>query len=202
MALFEWKSENEGPVLFGPEVVLRAPRTSDYREWSELREASRDYLQPWEPTWAQDDLTRAAYKRRLSIYAREMELGTAYPFFVLDRTTSALMGAITLSNIRRGVAETATLGYWIGRPYAGEGRGTAAVGTILDFAFNRLNLHRVEAACVPHNHASRRVLEKSGFQYEGMARAYLKINAVWADHLLFAVLENDLGGRGLPERVL
>lgn len=200
MALFDWKSENEGPVLYRAGVMLRPPRPSDYREWAEIREASRDYLQPWEPAWAEDDLTRGAYKRRLAVYAREMELGTAYPFFVLDQQTGGLVGAITLSNIRRGVAETGTLGYWIGRPYAGEGRATAAVGAVLDFAFGGLALHRVEAACVPSNHASRRVLEKSGFRHEGMAKAYLKINGVWADHLLFGVLEADLGGRKHPER--
>ena len=195
MALFDWKSEPEGPVLHGAGVTLRPPRPADYREWAEIREASRDYLQPWEPAWGEDDLTRAAYKRRLSIYAREMDLGTAYPFFIIDPATGALTGAITLSNIRRGVAETGTLGYWIGRPYAGEGRGTAAVGAMLDFAFGGLGLHRVEAACVPHNHASRRVLEKSGFRHEGTAKAYLKINGAWADHLLFGVLETDLADR-------
>src|SRR5690606_6793255 len=128
----------------GPGVILRAPRALDYHPWAELREASRDYLQPWEPAWGEDDLSRAAFKRRLSIYDREMELGTAYPFFVIAEATGALTGAITLSNIRRGVAETGTLGYWIGRPYAGEGRGTAAVETLLDFAFDNLMLHRVE----------------------------------------------------------
>ncbi len=199
MALFDWKSGNDGPVLHGPGVILRAPRPLDFHEWAELREASRDYLQPWEPAWGEDDLGRPAFKRRLSIYDREMELGTAYPFFIIDKATGALAGAITLSNIRRGVAETGTLGYWIGRPYAGEGRGTAAVETILDFAFDNLMLHRVEAACVPNNHASKRVLEKAGFRHEGTAKAYLKINGVWADHLLFAILESDLGGRGLPE---
>lgn len=202
MALFDWRSENEGPVLYGAGVMLRPPRPADYSAWSELRDVSRDYLQPFEPAWAEDDLTRAAYKRRLAIYAREMELGTAYPFFILNQQTGALLGAITLSNIRRGVAETATLGYWIGRPYAGEGRATSAVAAILDFAFGGLALHRVEAACVPHNHASRRVLEKSGFRHEGTAKAYLKINGVWADHHLFGVLESDLGGRRLSEREL
>lgn len=202
MALFDWKSGNDGPVLHGPGVILRVPRAADYREWADLREASRDYLQPWEPAWGEDDLGRAAFKRRLSIYDREIEMGTAYPFFIMDQETGALVGAITLSNIRRGVAETGTLGYWIGRPYAGEGRGTTAVRTMLDFAFDNLMLHRVEAACVPYNHASKRVLQKAGFHHEGTARAYLKINGVWADHLLFAVLESDLGGRVLPDCTL
>ncbi len=191
MALFDWMAEATGPVLHGQGVLLRPPRPSDYLEWAELRGGSRDYLQPWEPAWADDDLTKAAFRRRLGVYAREMELGTAWPLFVFDPDEERLMGAITLSNIRRGVAETGTLGYWIGQPYAGQGVGTAAAGAMLGFAFGALKLHRVEAACVPHNHASRRVLEKAGFRHEGLAKAYLKINGAWADHLLFGVIEDE-----------
>lgn len=191
MALFDWMAEATGPVLNGQGVLLRPPRPSDYMAWAALREESRDYLQPWEPAWAEDDLSRAAFRRRLGVYAREMEQGTAWPLFVFDPADEALMGAITLSNIRRGVAETGTLGYWIGRPHAGRGVGTAAARTMLAYAFGALKLHRVEAACVPTNHASRRVLEKAGFRQEGLARAYLKINGRWADHLLFGVLDQE-----------
>ncbi|MEN5174877.1 GNAT family N-acetyltransferase [Brevundimonas diminuta] len=195
MALFDWMAEATGPVLNGQGVVLRPPRPSDYLAWASLREESRDYLQPWEPAWAEDDLTRAAFRRRLGVYAREMEQGTAWPLFVFDPADEALLGAITLSNIRRGVAETGTLGYWIGRPYAGQGVGTAAVRAMLAHAFGSLGLHRVEAACVPTNHASHRVLEKAGFRQEGVARAYLKINGRWADHLLFGVLQEEFDAR-------
>src|SRR5690606_26866218 len=195
MALFDWMAEATGPVLNGQGVVLRPPRPSDYLAWASLREESRDYLQPWEPAWAEDDLTRAAFRRRLGVYAREMEQGTAWPLFVFDPADEALLGAITLSNIRRGVAETGTLGYWIGRPSAGRGVGTAAVRAMLAHAFGSLGLHRVEAACVPTNHASHRVLEKAGFRQEGVARAYLKINGRWADHLLFGVLQDEFDAR-------
>lgn len=191
MALFDWMAEATGPVLRGQGVLLRPPRASDHPEWAELRGGSRDYLQPWEPAWAEDDLTRAAFRRRLGVYAREMELGTAWPLFVFDPEEERLMGAITLSNIRRGVAETGTLGYWIGQPYAGQGAGTAAALAMLEFAFGALKLHRVEAACVPANQASRRVLEKAGFRHEGLAKAYLKINGAWADHLLFGVIGDE-----------
>jgi ribosomal-protein-alanine N-acetyltransferase len=195
MALFDWMAEATGPVLNGQGVLLRPPRPSDYMAWAWLREESRDYLQPWEPAWVEDDLSRAAYRRRLGVYAREMELGTAWPLFIFDPLDEALLGAITLSNIRRGVAETGTLGYWIGQPHAGRGVGTAAARAMLDHAFGALNLHRVEAACLPTNHASRRVLEKAGFRQEGLAKAYLKINGRWADHLLFGVLSEEIAPR-------
>ncbi|MGV9009062.1 GNAT family N-acetyltransferase [Brevundimonas sp.] len=195
MALLDWITEASGPVVKGQGVILRMPRGSDYEAWADLRHASHAYLQPWEPLWPDDDLSRAAYKRRMSVYQREMEAGNAWPFFVFAERDRQLLGAITLSNVRRGVAETATLGYWIGQRHAGRGFGTAAVRATLDYAFDELRLHRVEAACVPHNHASRRALEKSGFALEGRAKAYLKINGDWADHLLFGVV-NDGVARG------
>ena len=195
MALLDWMADATGPTVEGRGVRLRPPRATDYADWAQLREASRDYLQPWEPAWPDDDLTRTAYRRRLSVYAREMDLGNAWPFFIFDSTGRTLMGAITLSNIRRGVAETGTLGYWIGQPYAGEGHGTAAVTAMTRYAVNHLKLHRLEASCLPTNAASRRVLEKSGFRREGEARAYLKINGVWADHLLFGILADDVRAR-------
>ncbi|MFA4949872.1 GNAT family N-acetyltransferase [Brevundimonas sp.] len=195
MALLDWITEASGPVVKGQGVILRMPRGSDYESWAELRHASQAYLQPWEPLWPDDDLTRGAYRRRMSVYQREMEAGNAWPFFVFDERDRQLLGAITLSNVRRGVAEMATLGYWIGQRHAGRGFGTAAVRAAVDYAFDGLRLHRVEAACVPHNHASRRALEKAGFGLEGRAKAYLKINGDWADHLLFGVV-NDGTKRG------
>ena len=195
MALLDWIAPESSLRIEGDGVRLRPPRATDFAEWRELRAQSRDFLQPWEPTWPEDDLTRAAFKRRLSIYAREMEAGNAWPVFVFADADLSLVGAITLSNVRRGVAESGTLGYWIGQPYAGRGMATAAVRAVVGHAFDELKLHRVEAACVPTNTASRRVLEKSGFELEGRARADLKINGAWADHLLFGIV-NDAAGRG------
>lgn len=194
MALLDWMAEPTGPVVEGEGVILRPPRMADYSDWATLRQRSRNYLQQWEPAWPQDDLTRAAFRRRLAIYAREMDLGNAWPFFIIDEVDQTLLGGITLSNVRRGVAETGTIGYWIGQPHAGKGRATAAVRAMVRFAFGRLHLHRLEAACVPSNEASRRVLEKSGFSVEGHARAYLKINGAWRDHILFGLVDSDASG--------
>lgn len=193
MALLDWMSDATGPVVEGDGVRLRPPRASDHLDWATLREESRDYLTPWEPSWPEDDLSRAAFRRRLTLYAREMELGTAWPFFIFSAESDALLGAMTLSNIRRGVADTGVLGYWIAQRHAGRGHATAACRAMVGYAFGTLGLHRVEAACVPTNLASRRVLEKSGFRKEGEARAYLKINGAWADHILFGVVEDEVG---------
>lgn len=200
MALLDWIQEPRPSGVLGEGVLLRGPRLSDHAEWADLRARSRDYLVPWEPSWAEDDLSRAAFRRRLAVYEREAEAGHAYPFFVFDPRRERLLGAVTLSNIRRGVAETGALGYWIGQPFAGLGHGTAAVRAVVSHAFGPLKLHRVEASCLPTNTASRRVLEKSGFRLEGQARAYLKINGAWADHLLFGVVSDEVGGAGAAPR--
>ncbi len=193
MALMDWIGETATTVLEGRGVSLRHPRAADFAEWSQLRAASRDHLQPWEPLWPHDDLTRTAFRRRLTAYQREIELGHAYPFFIF--AGGRLVGGATLSNIRRGVAETGTVGYWIGHAHAGRGYATEAVRALAEHAFGALKLHRLEAACLPANIGSRRVLEKAGFRREGEAKAYLKINGVWADHLLFGLLAEEVSRR-------
>ncbi len=172
----------------GEGVYLRAPELRDYQEWAELREASRDFLTPWEPTWAQDETSRGSYRYKLRRYTEDARDDRAHALFVFRDEDDALVGGATLSNIRRGVAQMASLGYWVGGRYTGRGYITAAVRAIVRYAFEDLDLHRVEAACQPDNIASRRVLEKAGFTYEGSARAYLKINGHWRDHLLFGIV--------------
>lgn len=167
---------------------LRPHRAADFPAWAALREASRDFLQPWEPTWPADDLTRGAYRRRLTAYAQDMERGAAYPFLVFRHGDNALVGGITLSNIRRGVAQMGSIGYWAGKAYTRRGYTLDAVRAVTAFCFDRLRLHRVEAACIPENAASQGVLRKAGFQPEGLARDYLKIDGVWRDHLLFGLV--------------
>jgi ribosomal-protein-alanine N-acetyltransferase len=176
----------------GNGVVLRAPQMSDYADWATLREASRDFLSPWEPTWPADDLTRSAFRRRIKRYTEDQRGDLAYPFFIVHRTDEILLGGLTLSNIRRGCAQAGSLGYWMGAPYAHRGLMTAAVSALIPFAFGTLRLHRIEAACIPTNAASIRLLEKTGFRREGFARQYLCIDGVWQDHLLYARLRDEV----------
>ena len=178
--------------IHGQQVFLRHPLMSDYVAWAELRAMSRQHLTAWEPQWARDELTRSAYRRRLRQYQRELREDQGYAFFVFRHRDAVLLGGLSISTIRRGVAQAASIGYWIGAPYAGNGYMTDAVKAILPFAFGALGLHRLEAACLPHNGPSARVLEKTGFHREGTARRYLKINGVWQDHLLFALLQDDV----------
>jgi ribosomal-protein-alanine N-acetyltransferase len=182
------------PVLKGQRIFLRLPQMTDYPAWSALRAASRKFLTPWEPLWPPDDLSRSAYRARMKRYGRDVQDDAAYPFFLFLAESGALCGGLTLSNLRRGVSQTATLGYWIGEPYARRGLMKEAVLSLLPFAFDHLALHRVEAACLPHNSASIRLLKACGFTEEGYARQYLRINGDWHDHLLFAILAEDREG--------
>ncbi len=194
MALFRTVSFAETlPAIEGKDVVLRAPQMGDYPDWSALRERSRDFLTPWEPTWPADDLTRGAFRRRVRRYAEDLRADQAYAFFLFRRDDNALLGGMTLANVRRGVAQAGSLGYWMGAPFAGRGYMTAAVKALTPFAFGALRLHRLEAACIPSNSASIRLLERTGFMREGIARQYLCINGLWQDHLLYGLVGADAG---------
>jgi len=179
------------PALNGHRVTLRVPQMADFEPWVELREASRAFLSPWEPIWPHDDLTRTSFRLRIKRYWRDIEDDQAYPFFVCDGVSGALVGGLTLSNVRRGVAQMASCGYWIGEAYSQRGYMTDAVRTVIPYAFDHLRLHRLEAACLPSNEASIRLLRKCGFGEEGIARKYLKINGRWEDHLLFGLVSSD-----------
>jgi ribosomal-protein-alanine N-acetyltransferase len=162
----------------------------DFEAWGALRAQSRRFLTPWEPTWPSDDLTRSAFRRRVKRNQQEINNDEAYPF-LLFRDDDVLAGGLTLGQVKRGVVQAATLGYWIGEVYARQGLMSAAVRVVTGYAFATLRLHRIEASCLPHNEASRKLLERTGFTREGYARAYLRIDGVWQDHLLFGLLESD-----------
>ncbi len=185
-------SFDAGPVVYGDQVVLRIPQMSDFAEWAKLRAVSRDFLVPWEPTWPANDLTRAAFRQRIRRYQRDVHEEVSYPFFVFLLSEDILVGGITLSNIRHGVAQCCSIGYWIGEHYQNCGLTSDAVRAVVQFAFDTLNLHRVEAACLSSNQPSIRLLRRCGFTEEGYARRYLKINGIWQDHLLFAIVAGDL----------
>ncbi|WP_224815555.1 GNAT family N-acetyltransferase [Hasllibacter sp. MH4015] len=176
-------------------LTLRLPRHADFRPWAALRHQSRSFLTPWEPAWAEDHLTRKSFTARVYWAQRSVNQGSAVPLFITRRADDALLGAITLDNIRRGPAQSATLGYWIGLPFVRQGYMREAIGAVCHYAFQALDLSRLEAACLPENAASRGVLEKSGFKYEGVAQSYLQIDGRWRNHVLFANLRHDRRGR-------
>jgi ribosomal-protein-alanine N-acetyltransferase len=176
-------------------MTLRLPEHGDWRQWSELRETSAEFLVKWEPVWSNDHLTRRAFTNRVYWAQRAEAQGTALPMLLIRRADNQLLGALTLDNIRRGPSQTGTFGYWIGGPFARQGYMREAILALSHHAFTRMDLSRLEAACLPENLASRGVLEKCGFKYEGVAQSYLQINGRWRNHVLYANLRGDRRGR-------
>ncbi len=174
--------------LVAPRLFLRFPRATDWADWAHLRGVSSEFLQPWEPTWSRRSLTRSAFHRRLKDQSRERESGDAFSFFLIRQEDEALLGGITISGIIESRCQSGTLGYWIGFPHARQGYMSEALGAVLGYGFRELGLNRLEAACIPTNTASRRLLESHGFQVEGLARNYLRINGCWRDHVLYSLV--------------
>lgn len=192
MALFRFAADTTPRVqIKGDGVMLRAPVLEDHEEWASLRTRSRAFLEPWEPLWSEEDLTRRAFRQRVKRAAVEADADEAYAFLIFRMQDQALVGGVTLGLVRRGVAQACTMGYWLGEPYGGQGYMTRAVKAVARHAFDDLHLRRIEAACLPSNHRSRSLLERVGFQREGFARQYLCIAGRWEDHLLYAQLASD-----------
>jgi len=176
-------------------MTLRLPQHGDFRAWTTLRDQSAPFLTPWEPVWAADHLSRKAFTNRIYWANRSTSQGTALPLLLIRREDAALLGAITLDNIRRGPSQAGTLGYWMGQAHARQGYMREAILSVVHHAFTVMDLSRVEAACLPDNAASRGVLEKCGFKYEGVAQSYLQIAGRWRNHVLYANLRGDRRGR-------
>ena len=180
----------------GEHVYLRPGRRSDWRTWAELRLENREFLTPWEPAWPPDALSRRLFLRRLWRQGDDWRRDRGYAFLVFEVAANRLVGGIGLANVRRGVAQSATVGYWLGEDFTGRGYMTEALRAIIRFGFRQVGLHRIEACCLPANVASKSLLLRAGFTEEGYARAYLRINGRWCDHLQFAILREDLEDEG------
>ena len=176
-------------------MILRPPMHTDFRPWSDLRRESAEFLQPWEPSWSADHLTRKGFVNRVYWANRSIAQGPAVPLFLIRRSDNAVLGAITLDNIRRGPSQAGTIGYWTGAAYARQGYMQEALTAVVHYAFEVLDLSRIESACLPENTASRALLEKCGYKYEGVAQSYLQINGRWRNHVLYANLRGDRRGK-------
>jgi ribosomal-protein-alanine N-acetyltransferase len=180
--------------LVGRRVMLRMLDVEDWQAWHTLREVSRDYLEPWEPKWPLHALTYGYYCSLMRRHWRDWRSGRAYAFglFLKEGAKPTLVGGITLGEIAYAAAQKGTVGYWMGRPYAGQGIMTEALTLVCDFAFRQLKLQRIQASCMPNNAPSKAVLQRCGFEQEGYAKAYLQINGRREDHLLW--------GKNSPEQ--
>ncbi len=151
-----------GPDLIGERVILRAGDPADWKSWRAMREMSRDFLEPWEPEWPANGLSYNFFCGLLRRHWKDWRQGKAYAFMIFLQSkrggTGILIGGITLGDVQRGIAQKGTIGYWVGKPYAGQGYMSEAAQMVCDFSFERLRLNRVEASCLPHNEPSRNLI--------------------------------------------
>lgn len=187
------------PPIETERLVLRLPEMADHVAWARLRREGEAFLRDWEPTWSVDHFTRKAFRNRVYWAWRARDEGRALALFLVRRSDQRLMGAITLDNIRRGPAQSASVGYWIGPEHARQGYMAEALEAVVQHAFGTLDLSRIEAACLPENAPSRGLLERTGFKYEGVAQSYLQIAGRWRNHVLYAILRGDRRGRTTSE---
>ncbi|PRY95601.1 ribosomal-protein-alanine N-acetyltransferase [Hasllibacter halocynthiae] len=187
------------PRIETERLVLRPPEHRDWRVWANLRETSAAHLKPWEPVWSIDHLTRRAFTNRVYWAQRAVRQGTGLPLFLFEKdgggSQGRIAGAITLDNIRRGPSQAGTTGYWLGSGFTGRGLMTEGLRAVVGYAFDALDLSRIESACLAENRASRAVLERAGYKYEGVAQSYLQIGGRWRNHVLYACLRSDRRGR-------
>ena len=177
--------------LTGERVFLRPPKRRDALKWQKLRMSSKSFLVPWEPSWDASSCTRRAYLRyfKNSNYLANMD--RAYSFLIFKTDDKTLLGGINIGNVRRGVSQSASLGYWIGEKHSRNGYMKEGLKLLIPSLFIDLRLNRIEAATLEENIASKNLLKKIGFKKEGVLRKYLKINGNWRDHILYGLLESD-----------
>jgi ribosomal-protein-alanine N-acetyltransferase len=173
-----------------PDVELRLPDLEDAGTFLDLVVRNRDHFRPYEPRRPPAYFTLAGQRDQIAAARRQADLGERFEFGIWERDGGALVGRISLGGISRGALQNAYLGYGIDLDHGGRGYATQAVSLAVAVAFDDLRLHRVQAAVVPENKASARVLEKCGFLEEGLARRYLFLDGQWKDHRMFA-LTND-----------
>ena len=177
--------------LSGQRIHLRPPKRRDALKWQKLRLASKDFLIPWEPSWDNFSCSRRAYMRFLKNSNYLANMDRAYSFLIFNNIDKDLLGGINVGNVRRGVSQSASIGYWIGKKYSRKGYMYEALKILLPSLFIDLRLNRVEATILEENIASKNLLTKIGFKKEGTLRNYLKINGSWRDHIIYGLLQND-----------
>ena len=177
--------------IAGQKVILRPPQYNDWRTWADERKKNELYLQPWEPLWSINELERSSFVKRVRMFERLSHNDQAYSFLIFKSDNEDFIGEVNISNVQRGIIQSCAIGYWIAKDCEGKGMMSESLELVKKFIFNELKLHRIEAACLPHNKPSLKVLLKNGFIKEGTARKLLKINDKWQDHTVLSFIVDD-----------
>ncbi|MGF9982173.1 GNAT family protein [Bacillus subtilis] len=178
-------------MLKGKTIYVRPLEVTDAEENLRLQSENRDFFEQFSMIRADDYYTVEGQRKRITEYQERLEKDEEYHFGVFTASDDRLIGTVSLFQIIRGALQTAFIGYFLDKAHNGKGIMTEAVRLVVDYAFHELKLHRIEAGVMPRNLGSMRVLEKAGFHKEGIARKNVKINGVWEDHQVLAILNPD-----------
>ena len=174
---------------------LRLPQVGDFESWVKLRKNSEDFLSQWEPSRERNFYSLSLFKSRVKWAKQKFKEKKVIHAFIFKEEDGSLIGAITIDDIKRGAAQSASVGYWLGEPFVKNGYMFEVVKALTFYTFKNFELSRLVAATLPENQASRRLLEKLGFKYEGVAQSYLQISGRWRNHVLYSLLREDRRGR-------
>jgi ribosomal-protein-alanine N-acetyltransferase len=196
-AMHPARPSSVGLRLYGRRVVLRPLVPQDFNAWSEVRRRNGEWLTLWEPMrlphHPDPETNREVFAARCGSRDRERLAGSQYAFGIF--IDGAFAGELNLNNVVRGAMQSATIGYWIDRARAGRSFMSEAIVVLSQFAFEELNLHRLEICIIPRNSNSRRVVEKLGIREEGIAQRFLEINGAWEDHMRFGLTIEEWNDR-------
>lgn len=174
---------------------LRLPQVVDFEAWVKLRRNSEDFLSKWEPERDRNFYSMNLFKSRVKWAKQKFREKKVIHAFIFRQEDDSLIGAVTLDNVRRGAAQSASVGYWLGEQFTKKGYMFEVLKALIFYAFKNFELSRIEAATLPENKTSRALLEKSGFKYEGVAQSYLQISGRWRNHVMYSLLRHDRRGR-------
>tara|TARA_Y200000002_G_scaffold373559_1_gene372895 strand:+ start:185 stop:766 length:582 start_codon:yes stop_codon:yes gene_type:complete len=188
-----WKRQNLN--INTERCYLRLPNLNDFESWVNLRKKSEDFLSKWEPERDRNFYSMTLFRSRVKWAKNKFNEKKVIHAFIFRREDESLIGAVTLDNVRRGAAQSGSIGYWLGEPFQKKGYMFEAVQALVFYVFKNFDLSRLEAATLPENQASRSLLERVGFKYEGVSQSYLQISGRWRNHVMYALLRNDRRGR-------
>lgn len=176
-------------------VFIRALAHEDAEDLLSYRIRNQEFLQPFEPIRPQSEISLASQIEVIETAIRDFDEGTAYSFGIFLRETEKLIGRVNLSNVVHRAWQNCTIGYSMDQLHNGKGYMTQAVALAISFAFEHAGLHRVQAAVMPWNIGSNRVVQKVGFRLEGLSLRYLQINGKWEDHNIYAITAEEWTGK-------
>ncbi|MEM5009756.1 GNAT family protein [Niallia taxi] len=175
-------------MIYGEQIYIRSFKVIDAAALLQFQINNKEFFEKYAMERASDYYTINKQIELINGWSNAWKDDTHYQFGIFSKETEQLVGTLSLFQVLRGSLQSAFIGYFIDLSHNGRGYGTEAVKLAVDYAFHSLHLHRIEAGVMPHNIGSIKVLEKSGFHKEGIARKNVKIHGKWEDHQVLAIL--------------